>query len=313
MVKRPSGPRGRRSDFRIPPRLHPGGVIGIAAPASPFEPEALRKGVDALQGMGFEVVVPEGVFARRRHLAGTDAERAALFERLWLDDRIDAIMCARGGYGCLRILPLLDYPAMSARPKALIGFSDITALLAAVMERCAVATYHGPLVTTLATASDRTRQSFRDALSSSEPQTFRIETGTVVRPGTGAGILCGGNLSTLCHLVGTPYMPVLRGRILFLEDRGEAPYRVDRMLSHMKTAGCLKGLRGLVLGSFEDCGSPEDILSVIEDLFHGTDVPILAGFEAGHTDPNLTLPLGVEAVLDAGERTLRVETGTRGP
>jgi muramoyltetrapeptide carboxypeptidase len=313
MVKRLSGLRGRRSNLRQPARLRPGAVIGIAAPASPFQPEALRSGVEVLRSMGFDVVVPEGVFARLRHLAGTDAERAALLESLMLDDRVDAVMCARGGYGCLRILPLLDYPAMAARPKPLIGFSDVTALLAAVGERCNMVTFHGPLVTTLPTASERTVQSFRDALMSAEPATYRLGKGTTLRAGTAAGPVCGGNLTTLCHLVGTPYMPRFRSRILFLEDRGEAPYRIDRMLAHLKTAGCLEGLRGLVLGSFEDCGPPGDVLEVADDLFRGTGFPILAGFEAGHTDPNLTIPFGSRAVLDAGEGILCVDPGTCDP
>jgi muramoyltetrapeptide carboxypeptidase len=263
--------------------------------------------------MGFEVVVPEEIFARRRHLAGTDAERAAVFTRLMLDERVDAIMCARGGYGCLRILPLLDYAALSARPKPLIGFSDVTALMAAIGQRCGVVTFHGPLVTTLASASDRTRQSFRDALMSAEAVTCHLAEGTTIQPGTAAGPICGGNLTTLCHLVGTPFMPRLRNRILFLEDRGEAPYRIDRMLSHLKAAGCLRGVRGFLLGSFEDCGPAGEILEIFDDLLRDSGVPILAGFEAGHTDPNLTLPFGSGAVLDAGERTVRIDPGTCGP
>ena len=313
MAKRPPGPSGRRSSLRKPARLQPGAVIGIAAPAGPFQAETLSRGVDALRAMGFEVVVPEGIFARLRYLAGADAERAALLQELMLDDRVDAVMCARGGYGCLRILPLLDYAAISARPKPLIGFSDVTALLAALGERCGVVTFHGPLVTTLASASDRTRQSFCDALTSAEPVTYRLDGATTLRLGTAAGPICGGNLTTLCHLVGTPYMPRLRDRILFLEDRGEAPYRIDRMLSHLKTAGCLRGVRGILLGSFEECGPDGEILEIFGELFRDSGIPILAGFEAGHTDPNLTIPLGARAVLDAGERTVRIDPGTCDP
>ena len=304
---------GRPPRLRKPARLRPGSVIGIAAPASPFKTEALNSGLDVLRAMGFEVVVPGGVFARLRHLAGTDAERAAVFTRLMLDERVDAVLCARGGYGCLRILPLLDYAALSARPKPLIGFSDVTALMAAIGQRCEVVTFHGPLVTTLASASDRTRQSFCEAMMSAEPLTYRLESATTLRAGTAAGPICGGNLTTLCHLVGTPFMPRLRGRILFLEDRGEAPYRIDRMLSHLKAAGCLRGVRGLLLGSFEDCGPAGEVLEIFDDLFRDSDVPILAGFEAGHTDPNLTIPLGSKTILDAGERTVRIDPGTCDP
>jgi len=310
MAQHPPAPR---PGARKPARLRPGAVIGITAPASPFEPEIFQAGLDVLRELGFEMVVPEGVFARLRYFAGADAERAAVFERVWLDDRVDAVMCARGGYGCLRMLPFLNYPAMAARPKPLIGYSDVTALLAAVGGRCGLVTFHGPLVTTLAHASERTLQSLRDVLLSSVPAIYSAEAGATVRAGKAAGIMCGGNLSTLAHLVGTPFMPDLRGGILFLEDRGEAPYRVDRMLSHLKAAGCLDGVRGLVLGSFEDCGTPSDICGIAADVLRDTEIPILAGLEAGHTDPNLTLPLGVEAVLDAGARTLRVDAGTCEP
>lgn len=296
---------------RKPARLQPGSVIGIAAPASPFDPEVLRRGIEVLRAMGFETVVPEGVFARRRHLAGPDAERAALLQNLWLNERVDAVLCARGGYGCLRILPMLDYDALAAQPKPLIGFSDVTALHAAVGERCGLVTFHAPLATTLAAASERTLESFRAALLSGEPQIFQLEGGAPLSgSGTAAGPLCGGNLTTLCHLVGTPFMPDLSGGILFLEDRGEAPYRVDRMLTHLKLTGGLAGVRGVVLGSFEGCGTAEEIRSVVADCLD-PGLPVLSGLAAGHTDPNLTLPMGADAVLDADARTLTVSAGTR--
>lgn len=310
-MRRHSHAADRGADRRKPARLQPGSVIGIAAPASPFDPEVLRRGVGVLEAMGFETVVPEGVFARRRHLAGPDAERAALFQNLWRDERVDAVLCARGGYGCLRILPMLDYDALAAHPKPLIGFSDVTALHAAVGDRCGLVTFHAPLATTLASASERTLESFRTALLSGEPQTFQLADGaSPPHSGAAAGPLCGGNLTTLCHLVGTPFMPDLSGGILFLEDRGEAPYRLDRMLTHLKLAGCLDGVRGVVLGSFEGCGTAEEIRAVVEDCLD-PGLPVLSGLAAGHTDPNLTLPLGAEAVLDADARTLTVEAGTR--
>ena len=308
----PGSARAVRKRTLKPPRLGPGSVIGIAAPAGPFEPATLDRGVEVLRAMDFEVVVPDGLFDANGYLAGTDAHRADVLNRLFADPGIDAVMCARGGYGSLRILPLLDYARMAAQPKALIGFSDITALLTAVFSRCGLVTFHGPVVTTLADASKRTLAGLRAAVASDRPLTVRSEGATALRTGSASGPVCGGNLTTLCHLLGTPFAPRFRSRIVFLEDRGEAPYRVDRMLVHMRTAGCFEGIKGLVLGSFDDCGTPAEIQKIVTDVFQGAQFPILAGVEAGHTEPNLTLPLGVRAALDAGRRTLEFECATEG-
>jgi muramoyltetrapeptide carboxypeptidase len=262
--------------------------------------------------MGFEVVVPDDLFAAQGYLAGSDAHRAGVLNRLFADPGIDAVMCARGGYGSLRILPLLDYAHLAANPKVLIGFSDITALLAAVSERCRLVVFHGPVVTTLADASERTLAGLREAVLSDRPLTVRLEGAIALRPGSASGPVCGGNLTTLCHLLGTPFAPRFKNRIVFLEDCGEAPYRIDRMLVHMQRAGCFHGISGLVLGSFDGCGSPAQILEIVADLFQGTEIPILAGVDAGHGEPNLTLPLGARAVLDTGNRTLAFECATDG-
>lgn len=306
----PRTPRTPKAKALKPRRLGPGSVIGIAAPSGPFDPQAFERGLEVLRTMEFRVRIPDGLFASRGYLAGTDAHRAAVFESVFCDPGIDAVMAARGGYGCLRILPLLDFARLAAHPKALIGFSDVTALLTAMGSRCGLATFHGPMVTTLAGASERTLRGLREAVASDRPLKLTSDAAIALRPGTASGTVCGGNLNTLCHLVGTPFAPRFRNRIVFLEDRGEAPYRVDRMLMHMKTAGCFEGVKGLVLGSFTDCGSPEEIMAIVEEIFHGEGFPVLAGLEAGHSDPNLTLPLGVRAELDAEGRALSFECAT---
>jgi muramoyltetrapeptide carboxypeptidase len=293
-----------------PPRLGPGSVIGIAAPAGPVDPERLRQGVAVLNARGFEVAVPEDLLAAQGFLAGGDAHRAGILNRLLADPGIDAVMCARGGYGSLRILPLLDYDRLSADPKVLIGFSDITALLAAVSARCRLVVFHGPMVTTLADASDKTVSGLLEAVASDRPVVVRSEGAATLRPGSASGAVCGGNLTTLCHLLGTPFAPRFRNRILFLEERGEAPYRIDRMLVHMRAAGCFDGIKGMLLGSFEGCGPPEEILEIVMDVLQGVEVPILAGLESGHGEPNLTLPLGARAVLDAGRRIVTFACAT---
>lgn len=303
---------GRRLVLRKPRRLKPGATIGIAAPASPYDRESFERGLQVLRGMGFEAVIPDGLSAVQGYLAGPDEHRAALLQRLFDDDRIDAIVCARGGYGSLRILPLLDFEKIAAHPKVFIGFSDATALLAAITGRCGFAAFHGPVVTTLADASESTLTALLSAAASAAPLLFRPPAAVTVRAGAAAGVICGGNLTTLCHLLSTPFRPSFRNRILFLEDRGEAVYRIDRMLTQLKLSGCLNGIRGLVLGAFTDCGSPQEIIEVVSERLADAAFPILAGLEAGHTEPNLTLPLGVKAVLDADRRFLRCECATEG-
>ena len=294
----------------LPRRLRSGSVIGVAAPASPFVPDVLERGVQVLREMGFEVRYSEDLFDSCGYLAGSDEHRAAAFNRLVVDPQIDAIMCARGGYGSLRILPLLDYAGVAEHPKAVIGFSDITALLWALYSRCGLVGFHGPLVTTLADAAAADRCALWNAVASEEHLRLRFETAAVIRPGRTRAPVAGGNLTTLCHLLGTPYAPAFRDHILFLEDRGEAPYRLDRMLTQMKMAGCFDGMQGLVLGRFEDCGAREEVWRVVAEVFGDADWPILAGVDAGHSEPNVTIPLGVEAVLDAEGRTLVFERAT---
>lgn len=291
-------------------RLRPGAVIGIAATASPFDRETFERGLSVLRAMGFEVAVSDSLFAAQGYLAGSDEHRAAMLQRLCEDAHIDAIMCARGGYGSLRLLPLLDYNRLRGRPKVLIGFSDVTALLAALAARCGFVTFHGPVVTSLADASPQTLAALREAVASDAAVSIRPKTAVALRPGTVRAPMCGGNLTTLCHLLGTPFEPSFHNRILFLEDRGEAPYRIDRMLTQMKLAGCFRRIKGLVLGSFTDCGAPQEVLEIVENRFGDMDVPILAGIDAGHSEPNLTLPFGVPSVLDADSRILRFERAT---
>ena len=304
--------RGPGKILRKPRRLGTGAVIGIAAPASPFDRETFDRGVRVLHEMGFATVIPEEIMAADRYLAGPDAQRAVLLQRLFEDDRIEAVICARGGYGCLRVLPLLDYERIAAHPKIFVGFSDVTALLSAITQRCGFAVLHGPVVTSLADGVESTRESLLAAISTDTTAMLRPAGAVTVRPGRARGVVAGGNLTTLCHLIGTPFQPSFRGRIVFMEDRGEAPYRIDRMLTQLKLAGCLEGVRGLALGNFTDCGSYEEVLGVFGERFADADIPILAGLPVGHAEPNLTLPFGIRAVLDADGQTLSFDCATEG-
>jgi muramoyltetrapeptide carboxypeptidase len=287
-----------------PKRLKPGGAVGIAAPASHFDLETFRQGIAVLASMGFKPVFDEGIFEQSGSFSGTDTHRAGQINRFFADPAIDAVLCARGGYGALRTLPLLDIDVIRKNPKSLIGFSDITALHAAMSAACGMVTFHGPTVTTLAKATSGTRHSFYAALTSEEPQVIRPKNGRVLNPGIASGPVAGGNLTTLCHLVGTRFQPDFNGCIVLLEDIGEAPYRIDRMLTHMKLAGCFAGVSGIVLGNFRRCGTMEEIEALCIDIFKCYDIPILAGFAIGHQRRNLTIPLGISATLDTDRKML---------
>jgi len=265
-----------------------------------------------IRQLGFEPVVPEGVFEENGYLAGSDEHRADQLHRLFADPSIQAIICARGGYGSLRLLASLDFGLIRSNPKVFVGFSDISTLLSAITQQCGLVTFHGPMVTTLAGAGSQTRKSFVSALSADDHMIVEPDRGVTLRAGSGTGPAAGGNLTTLCHLVGTPFQPVWRGHILFIEDRGEALYRVDRMLTQLKLAGCLDGLSGLMLGSFKDCGDIDGIYRLVMDLFDAEGLPIAAGFDIGHQSPNCTLPLGVTATLDADRCVLTYHSAPTG-
>lgn len=290
-----------------PQALRPGDIIGVAAPASPFDQQAFERGIAVLESMGYQVKIPENLFMRHGYLAGSDTDRAALLMNLFEDESIKAVFCARGGFGSMKLLPLLDFEMICARPKILLGFSDITALLVTIYNRCGMVTFHGPIVTSLKKDSDKTCSALVAAIGSSRPIVLKPGKAVILNPGQATGRLVGGNLTSLCHLMGTPYEPHFEGHLLFLEDRGEAPYRIDRMLSQLHLAGHLDGVAGVILGSFQDCGPLEDVHSVIKEAFRHTGVPILAGFEIGHGTDNLTVPIGLEASLDTQDCSLQLQ------
>ena len=287
-----------------PPRLKPGDTIGIVAPAGPFDRDLFMQGLSALQSMGFQTRVPDEAYDRTGHLAGSDAQRARLVNQLFEESDVQAIVCARGGFGCLRMLPLVDFDIIRAHPKVFVGFSDITALLAAITRRSGLVTFHGPMVTPLATAPASTRRSLSAAITSDTPLEIAPAAGVALQAGRATGPVIGGNLATLCHLLATPFEARFEDHILLLEDCGEAPYRIDRMLSQMKLAGSFKGIAGIILGSFSDCGNLDDIYRIFQDHFQDTPIPILAGFEVGHGRQNMTIPVGISATLDTDQQLL---------
>jgi muramoyltetrapeptide carboxypeptidase len=283
-----------------PRRLRAGDTVAMVAPCGPVDPVRLARGLHVLDGLGLKVVAGPNVRNRRGFLAGTDRERARDLQEAWCDPAVTAVMCARGGYGATRLLDLLDWAAMEAAgPKILLGSSDVTALHRAFAVRLGVATCFGPMPACGTLGGDdgpdpASLARLRSALF--EEEAIEPVAGTrVVVPGRAAGPLTGGNLTLLAALCGTPHAMRADGAVVLLEDVGEAPYRIDRMLTQLLQAGCLEGAAGVVLGSWVDC---EDPMPVLAERLAPLGVPVLAGLPIGHGTPQFTAWLGIDAVID---------------
>ncbi|MFF5205439.1 LD-carboxypeptidase [Streptosporangium sp. NPDC000396] len=283
----------------VPPRLRSGDVVAVVAPCGPPDPVRLARGVRVLEGLGLKVVTGPHVFDRDRYLAGSDASRAADLQEAWCDPAVAAVVCARGGYGATRILDLLDWEAMrAAGPKTLVGSSDVTGLHRAFAVELGVASWFGPMPA-CATISDpdgpepRSIGHFTEALFGGPTP---ITGDRVVVPGRVVAPVTGGNLSLLAALCGTPYHLRARGRIVLLEDVGEDPYRIDRMLTQLLQSGSLDGAAGFVLGSWENCGDPYPVL---EERLAPLGVPTIAGLPVGHGTPQFSVMLGALGAIDA--------------
>lgn len=283
-----------------------GDKIGVTAPAGMVNIDEFHQGVDILNTLGFEVVIPEDLFSPSSFLAGSDGHRAHIFNRIFETEEIKAVFCARGGFGAMRILPLIDFRLIRKNPKMVIGFSDITALLVNIYRKSGIWTYHGPVVTTLTEATEAAITALKNALTEGASYQTRVDKLRALFPGRVEGPLIGGNLATLCHLTGTPYAPSYDGHILFIEDIGEPLYKIDRMLSQMELAGCFKRVRGLALGSFEHCGDPQPIYDLIHEKFEKYGVPVVSGLPLGHIPENITIPIGAFSILDADNGSMTI-------
>ena len=291
-----------------PPVLTAGARVALVAPAGPLRGEEdLARAIGNVRALGWEPVVGAHALARHGYFAGGDENRLADLNAALADPAIDGIWCLRGGYGTMRLLDGVDYAALRRRPKAIIGYSDITALHAAIGVRCDLITYHGP--TARAELSPFSRESLRHALfAGGEPCGVAPEARTV-RPGVVRGPLAGGNLALLAALAGTPFAPRLDGAILFLEDVNEAVYRIDRMLRQLLLAGLLARCAGLVFGQFTNCPEEsDDGARTVDEVIHETaamlGVPCLANVPVGHVSDQWTLPLGATATLDTDAHAL---------
>ena len=307
-----------------PQRLSPGETIGIVAPASaPPDPKAIDRSVAVLEALGFKVKLAPNARKRRGFLAGSDRERAADLMNMFQDARVKAILCVRGGYGTARLLSLLDFPTIARNPKIFVGYSDITSLHCALLAKVNLVSFHGPMLNSEFVKKDLpdfTLQSFsRTLMRASAPggicQGYKTKTVSILRRGTAAGRLIGGNLSLLCTTLGTPYQPSFKDKILFLEDLDEPPYRFDRMLTHLLNAGLLQQVAGVAVGLNKNCKDPKartatEYRQTLEDVLRERllplKVPVVAGLPFGHVRHNATLPIGVQATLDAERGDLAI-------
>jgi muramoyltetrapeptide carboxypeptidase len=291
--------------IRKPPRLRSGDLVGVVAPSGPLDESRLRAGVAVLEGWGLRVELGNAVFDRHAYLAGGDAARRDDLQRMIDRPEVRAIFCARGGYGSQRLLPLLDLSVLQRNPKAIVGYSDVTALLTAAL-RAGVVAIHGPMVANdiARGLSVRSETHLRTVLMDAD-HLWEVDVPETIRPGRATGRLAGGCLSVLAATLGTPWAPDTDGTILFLEDVHEPPYRLDRLLTQLSQAGKLDHVAGVVFGTFAGC-PPTDVaeaLDVMRSCCGELRCPVGFGLPAGHDranvgGENLALPLGVEVALD---------------
>jgi muramoyltetrapeptide carboxypeptidase len=298
-----------------PRRLKPGATVGLINPAGPtFLKSDLTEVTEVLKALDVKWKFGEHVFDRHGFLAGTDEHRAADVNAMFRDKSVDAIMAVRGGWGCNRILPMLDYDAIRDNPKILVGYSDITSLLVALYAKTGLVTFHGPVGTS--TWNQYSTAYFRRVLFDGEAVTFENPTGKgdnliqtrdrieTITPGIARGILVGGNLTVLTAMVGSPYLPSWKGVILFLEDDREQVYRIDRMLTQLRIAGISGQLAGMIIGKWTGLTPGEEYASLTIEEVHEEQiaplrVPAFAGAMIGHIENKFTIPLGIEAEIDA--------------
>ena len=290
------------------PALQAGSRIRLVAPAGPFNRVEFQRGVDRLKGR-YDVVYDDDIFARQAYLAGDDAKRAESLIRALKDDRSDAILAVRGGYGCTRLLPMLSPSLVAAHPKLLIGLSDVTALHA-LWRRAGVCSVHGHMLGALGRQPED--EFFRWCKHLEGGPIAPLTQLTPLRKGLAKGVLWGGNLAVIAAMLGTPFLPEPEGLVLFLEDIGERPYRIDRMLTSLGQSGYLGKLEGLVIGSFTSCDAGPDgrtAAQVIEERLGQLRVPVLTGLPVGHGSPSLELPLGIPVEVDANAGKVTFDGG----
>ncbi|MEU8975678.1 LD-carboxypeptidase [Streptomyces monashensis] len=301
------------TELTRPRRLAPGARVAVVATSGPVPEERLQAGLDVLRGWDLDPVAAPHVLDRHGqfgYLAGSDADRAADLQNAWCDPTVDAVLCARGGYGAQRMIDLLDWEAMrAAGPKVFLGFSDITSLHEAFATRLGLATLYGPMAAGIDFIKNtRAQEHLKATLFAPETVRTIASGGTALVPGRARGITLGGCPSLLATDLGTPHArPSAAGGLLCLEDVGEQPYRLDRCLTQLLRAGWLEGVRAILLGSWERCGDYAAVRTTLADRLGTLGVPVAEEFGFGHCAGALTIPFGVAAELDADTATLTLD------
>ncbi len=303
-----------------PKRLLPGNTIGLIAPGSFITEDELKESIQNLESLGFKVKYTNRILARYGYLAGSDKQRAADVNEMFSRNDIDAVVAARGGYGCTRILPLLDYKTIKKNPKILLGYSDVTALLYGVFKETGLICFHGPVgistfnkfsVDHLKYVLEYPQGSYTMYNANEEDNPDNAFNPVTIRNGTVRGKLIGGNLSLIVSLIGTPYDIDMKNEIIFIEEIDEEPYRIDRMLTQMIEAGKFEKAAGIALGVFLNCkpkgNDADDSFSLLEVLFDrlfDLNIPVAYGMSFGHINDKFTLPFGINAEFNSLEQTL---------
>lgn len=297
----------------LPKRLVRGDKIGICAPAGPIHSiEEVHEFIDILKNLGFNVKVGKNVVGHYGYFSATDQERAQEFMELVEDDDVQAIFSIRGGWGCARMLKYLDFDVIKNNPKVIMGFSDLTTLLNAISHKTGLVTFHGPSGNS--TWNDYSISYIKRLLMDAQAVSYKnkaVIDATIITlaSGKGSGTLFGGNLSVLASLIGSEYLPDWKGKILFLEDVNEEPYRIDRMLTQLELAGVFSNVSGIILGGFRECVPevPERSFT-LEEVFHqhfsNLKIPVYYGAQIGHIGNKYTVPVGMNVHIDADKGTI---------
>ncbi|MBS4955544.1 MAG: LD-carboxypeptidase [Clostridium sp.] len=300
-----------------PKPLQQGDSVAIIAPASPCDKKLIDKCISSLNELGLNVVIGESCISEHGFLSGTDDIRANDINCMFADKNIKGIFALRGGYGCARLLDLLDFKLIKKNPKIFIGYSDITALHIAINQKSKLITYHGPMISTelIKGLDEYSADYYKKFIFGNEKveELFNPKGNTleVINNGIASGQLIGGNLSLICSSLGTKYEINTKNKILFLEEVEEVPYKVDRMLTHLKQSGKLKDVNGIILGAFTNCIAPNNKKSLsLQEVFNEIILPLkkptISNLVCGHCLPTLTLPLGEKVLLDANNKKVKI-------
>lgn len=296
-------------------KLKKGDTLGIIAPASFISIDKVESAKNNLEKMGFKVILGESTKSRWYSYAGPEEVRVKDINDFFADSNIDGIICMRGGYGCNRLVEMVDYSVIEKNPKVFIGYSDITTLHMAIFQKTGLVTFHGPMAVSNFSGeyNQDTYRSFEEVLMNDNDEivlkNFTKELG-VLSEGRAEGEIVGGNLATMIASLGTEYDVDYNGKILFLEEIGEKTYKIDRMLNQLKKFKVFKKINGIILGDFKNCPADSDndmcLIDVFKDYLSDLKMPVVYDFESGHSEPMITLPMGAKVRIDTAGKEIKI-------